>query len=365
MGMHRKERQMNEQFSFDASFINQASNSLDVSLNGNNNLIYQLKTPFQLTYIAYNSQIQPQIINITTLSGKSSFQYNLKMSDHMLQYSRHMLHFHDYFELLIVLEGTVTQMIENKEYQYAPGSCCLINRSLYHIEDYSDTTRILFIGFSIDFIKKLFEDCKSAEFSQERDILNSNFFHFIMEDLEHPGSKMYLDYIPTITNQRSVKILHDINSRLMEVLLHPVFGATHQIKGIFSQLIATLSDSSCYHCSKISLEQTADALIFSRISHLVEERHGRITREELSRQLNYSGDYINRIVHKFTGLCLFDYSMNFCMKKAADELIYSQKTIHEIATELKFSNQTHFYRLFKEKYGMTPKEFRLRASDSL
>ena len=45
-------------------------------------------------------------------------------------------------------------------------------------------------------------------------------------------------------------------------------------------------------------------------------------------------------------------------KKAAEELLYSQKTINEIAEELHFSNKTHFYKLFKEKYGITPKEFR-------
>ena len=112
----------------------------------------------------------------------------------------------------------------------------------------------------------------------------------------------------------------------------------------------------------MNLEQAADALIFSRISHFIEEKNGRINRDELSKQLNYSGDYINRIVHKFTGLCLFDYSMNFCMKKAAEELLHSQKTINEIANELNFSNKTHFYKLFKEKYGVTPKEFRANKS---
>ena len=179
-----------------------------------------------------------------------------------------------------------------------------------------------------------------------------------MDDLKHPGGKTYLDYIPAIKNQTSTNLLHDINSRLMDVLLHPVFGATHQVKGFFSLLISVLSDSAYFHCTRMNLEQTADALVFARISHFIEEKYGRIGRDELSGLLNYSGDYINRIVHKFTGLCLFDYSMNFCMKKAAEELLYSQKTINEIAEELHFSNKTHFYKLFKEKYGITPKEFR-------
>lgn len=350
---------MNTSYSNVASIVNSAKNSIHIELNEQNNTVYQIKTPFQLTYIAYNSEIEPQTLNITTLSGKYSHQYTQKLSDHRVQYNKRILHFHDYFELVIVLEGTVTQLIEDKEYHYTPGSCCLINRSLYHIEDYSDSARVLFIGFSVDFIKRLFEDCRTAEFSQEKEILKSDFYKFIVGDLANPGEKTYLDYIPTIENQSSTNLLHDINSRLMEILLHPVFGATYQIKGLFSLLISALSNSTYFHCSKMNLEQTADALIFSRISRLIEEKHGRISREELSKQLNYSGDYINRIVHKFTGLCLFDYSMNFCMKKAAEELIHSQKTITEITNDLNFSNKTHFYKLFKEKYGITPKEFRI------
>ena len=42
-----------------------------------------------------------------------------------------------------------------------------------YIEDYSDSARVLFIGFSVDFIKRLFEDCRTAEFSQEKEILKN------------------------------------------------------------------------------------------------------------------------------------------------------------------------------------------------
>lgn len=355
---------MNTSYLNTASIVNSTKNSIHIELNERNNTVYQIKTPFQITYISYNTQMDSQSLQITTLSGKSSHHYTQKLSDHHIQYNKRILHFHDYFELVVVLEGTITQLIEDKEYHYTPGSCCLINRSLYHIEDYSDSARVLFIGFSVDFIKKLFEDCKTADFSQEKEILNSDFYKFITEDLEHPGGKTYLDYIPAIINLSSANVLHDINSRLMEILLHPTFGATHQIKGLFSSLISILSDPVYFHCTKMNLEQTADALIFSRISHFIEEKHGRITRDELSIQLNYSGDYINRIVHKFTGLCLFDYCMTFCMKKAAEELLHSSKTINQIAYELNFSNKTHFYKLFKEKYGVTPKEFRANSISS-
>ncbi len=341
-----------------------SDNSIRIEMSEDNLSVYQIKVPFQITFISCSGGTGQDLLNITTLSGQHDCHYQQTLLIHHKQYNAKNLHLHDYFELLVVLEGTVSQMIEDKEYFYTPGSCCLINRSLYHLENYTGKAKILFIGFSVDFIRELFDHCSVADFPQEKEILDSDFYHFIMDDIKNPGSKAYLDFIPSLGNQTSVQMLHNINTSIMEVMLHPTFGATHQIKGLFSFLIASLSNPEYFHCSKILLEENSDILIFARISHLIEEKNGRITRSELARQLNYSGDYINRIINKFTGLCLFDYSMNFCMKKAADELIHSDRTIGEIATKLQFSNRTHFYKLFKKRYGVTPKEYRFKNKEA-
>ena len=50
--------------------------------------------------------------------------------------------------------------------------------------------------------------------------------------------------------------------------------------------------------------------------------------------------------------------MTFCLKKAAQYLTETNESIGSIATRLQFTNRTHFYSLFKQKYGVTPKEYR-------
>lgn len=91
----------------------------------------------------------------------------------------------------------------------------------------------------------------------------------------------------------------------------------------------------------------------------MEDMDGRITRSELERMLNYSGNYINSIVKKYTGLCLSDYSQMFYIKKAAHMLCTSTLSITEIMEKLHFTNTTHFYKCFKKHYQMTPKQYRL------
>ena len=98
-------------------------------------------------------------------------------------------------------------------------------------------------------------------------------------------------------------------------------------------------------------------------SNLLEDTDGRISRSELEQILNYSGNYLNTIVKKYTHKCLFDYGQTFCMKKAATLLKETTSSISEIMEELHFTNTTHFYKCFKEHYHMTPNQFRISSKN--
>ena len=108
----------------------------------------------------------------------------------------------------------------------------------------------------------------------------------------------------------------------------------------------------------VHLSSSPESLLFLRISRLLEDTDGRLPRSELARLLNYNGSYLNSIVQRRTGLCLFDYGMTFCFQKAERLLRETTLSVSEIALQLKFTNRTHFYELFRQKYGMTPQQWR-------
>ena len=66
----------------------------------------------------------------------------------------------------------------------------------------------------------------------------------------------------------------------------------------------------------------------------------------------------NTIVHKYTGMCLYDYGMTFTLKKAEHLLSDTTASISSIALQLGFNNRTHFYKIFKKKNGIPPGEYR-------
>lgn len=319
---------------------------------------YSMNVPFQMTLEYCDGADAEDYITIVTLSFTKSVLYHETVAVKNDSYAKNAPHFHNFFEFVVVLDGTITQRIEGKDYSYSAGSCCLINRSLRHLERYHSRCKVLFIGLSPDFITGLFDSIYHSPFASEKEICESTIYHFITDDLKISGKRAYLDFIPTYQNHQNMTRLHDMTEEIVHTLLYPEFGAFYRIRGLLCSFLSYLSSPQFYHCTDICLDTNSDFLLFSRIMRLFEESNGRATRTELEQTLNYSGDYLNRITNKYTGLCLYDYGMTFCLKKAAQYLVETNESISAIAALLKFTNRSHFYTLFKRKYGVTPMEYR-------
>lgn len=319
---------------------------------------YDMLTSFQLTYEYCSGISSEDFLNILMISPKASHYRTIPYSD-FSSFNARPTHKHNFFELLIVLKGNTIQKIDGKEFMYSAGTCCLINRNLSHTEKFTEETKLLFIGLSTDFVIELLHSCKTSYFYQEKNT-NDNFaLKFMEENLFSNEGKSYLDFFPNPQIQNNiVNTLYKISESLIHAVFSPQFGSTYMVKGLICTLLQYLNNKTIYHHTLIKLNSDSNLLLFSRITHLLEDTDGRISRSELEKILNYNGSYLNSIVKHHTGMCIFDYGMTFCLKKAAMLLTSTNDSITSIAEKLHFSNRSHFYRLFKEKYGQTPKEYR-------
>jgi AraC-like DNA-binding protein len=75
-------------------------------------------------------------------------------------------------------------------------------------------------------------------------------------------------------------------------------------------------------------------------------------------QLHLSPNYFGDLIKKETGSTALDYIQNKLINEAKARLFDDTKTMNIIATELGFKYQQHFTRLFKQKVGVTPNEYR-------
>lgn len=75
-------------------------------------------------------------------------------------------------------------------------------------------------------------------------------------------------------------------------------------------------------------------------------------------ELGMSRVQIYRKVKALLGYSVNDYMVNVRLKKAKHLILGTDKTIAEIASEVGFSSSTYFSTAFKNKFNMTPKEFK-------
>jgi len=75
-------------------------------------------------------------------------------------------------------------------------------------------------------------------------------------------------------------------------------------------------------------------------------------------QLHLSPNYFGDLIKKETGNTALDYIQSKLIEEAKIGLFDSAKSINEIANQLGFKYQQHFTRLFKQRMGMTPNEYR-------
>jgi two-component system response regulator YesN len=68
--------------------------------------------------------------------------------------------------------------------------------------------------------------------------------------------------------------------------------------------------------------------------------------------------YLSKIYKSETGENLSDYLLRLRMEKADHLLSDNQYKIHEIAKQLGYHNTSHFIKIFKKYYQMTPQEYR-------
>ena len=90
------------------------------------------------------------------------------------------------------------------------------------------------------------------------------------------------------------------------------------------------------------------------------EQHYRekIYLDYIAENLGISSCYLSRLFKKETGMCLQDYIIEVRLRRAAHLLVYSEEPIPKIAAYVNFPSQSYFGKMFKEKTGRTPRQYR-------
>lgn len=256
------------------------------------------------------------------------------------------VHQHNYIELAYVVQGEFRQKILDKTISFKQGELVLISQATPHCEYiYDRDCVVLFLNIQNALFKLLFSRDKKE-----------NLENFIVSLLLSGQSNYnYLQFVPKSSSDAlsTPKLLKNLISEIR----NKESGYTHVITGYILRLFTYLPLEYQFFLEKEDFYQLK-ALLFNDIKETIVQNYKDITIEKLQTKYHYNADYFNRLIQQFSSQTFIGFRQNIRLEAASNLLLNSDLCIENIAREVGYENQGYFYRIFKEKYSMTPFQYR-------
>ncbi|NIJ53621.1 AraC family transcriptional regulator [Dyadobacter arcticus] len=256
-------------------------------------------------------------------------------------------HQHNFFELVYIISGTGTQVINDNTFQYHPGHMFLITPEDTHSFDIETTTRFFFIRFNGVYIRR---NASLVAASQHNDQLQR--LEFILQNANHqPGC-----ILKNQTDKSIIKPL--VDAIIREYVNRDLYNKDLIQHYVNTMIILVARNIAKYLPEKINActdEKALDILqyIQQNIYHPDKIKAGYI-----SKHFGISESYLGRYFKKQTNETMQEYIISSRLKLVETRLLHSNLRMNEIADELSFTDESHMNRFFKKSKGMSLGEFR-------
>ncbi|ADL52800.1 helix-turn-helix domain-containing protein [Clostridium cellulovorans] len=268
-----------------------------------------------------------------------------------IQYGQHKngmgVHYHfDFSELVIVLNGTATHIVNNEQYVINKGDVFVINGGTWH--SYENTC-----DFEICNIMYQPENL----FNKSSDIERSYGYHalFVIEPFLRKecsfNSHLKLAFVDLEKVKRLIISMYDEYQSKIR-------GYQTLIWAYFMELVVFLSRR--YTLNNMGEKENLVSIAKS-ISYIENHFKEQITLTELAEKANISIRHFNRIFNKTYKTTPMNYIMKLRMQHASLLLKESKLSISDIAFESGFNDSNYFTRKFRKHFGVTPKEYRSKS----
>ena len=234
------------------------------------------------------------------------------------------------FQLLLTLEGEGILRYQEKEYRLTPGSAMLINT------------------------------WNSHEYQALDDGWKFKYLHF--------RGGMSDDYFTYINTQFGpVFPLHIRVFREAEERIDDIFRETDGIgvpdyptvsSNIYSILTSFLSSKNA-----VGSAQKSSAAIQQAAAYIAENYRRNITTQEIAEAAYLSRSYMSELFSKTYGISPHEYLTMFRLSHVKEKLLNSTVSVSEIAEQTGFRDVFTLSRVFKQKFGMSPSEYRKSVLD--
>ncbi|SHK65847.1 AraC family transcriptional regulator [Hespellia stercorisuis] len=270
-----------------------------------------------------------------------SFPYNTYLCTIPLDFSNVPTHWHDDFEFIVIKKGAGTVHVDLVEYPVFAGDVIIVlPGKLHSIEEKKGYTmeyeNIIFRG---DFLLSKHEDVCSQAF-----LIPLMQGHLTTDCHIHSSLSYYTDFTTIIS---SIDLLsHD----------RPT-GFQLAVKGYLYQLFFLLISNQHKDIPNPTGQKNLDKV--KLVIKYIEEHYAEpITLSQMAELCHYSDSHFMKFFRQQMKDSFVHYLNEYRLTMAARLLTTTSCSVLEIAAMVGFDNLSYFNRLFKKRYGVTPRQMR-------
>lgn len=269
--------------------------------------------------------------------GDSLF-YHLDYDERSHELNMEFQHFHDFYEICILLDRTAAHIIEGSLYEIQPLDIVLLRPSLLHKTQYPKGAppKRLMITFAMPRNTPGLESGYTELFS----IFNKPVPIFRFTEERRKEVLAPINDIFAISQQSSVLQSVMIHSKFVEFLcaLHRYSAENGYVR-----------------------EETGSSMsrrMYAIASYIHSHYQQDLSLDEVSRRFYVSAHHLSRQFNRVTGFTFTEYVQMTRIRNAQQLLLNSSEKITDIAAQCGFTSFSQFNRIFNKQNGMSPSAYR-------
>lgn len=292
------------------------------------------------------------LINKDLYTEKKDFEIDAKKllhNDELINIRKHTRfidfpeHKHNYIEMAYILQGEMIQKIKGKEIKLKKGEIIFLNQHITH-EIKASSKEDIIINFIIK--PEFFEYILNLI---DKENIISKFLFSTIYGGSRKGEYICF-YVGNIKNVQNI-----IEQVINEIINMSTLGKS-KIKFLVGLLLIELLNNPQSIVSYS--EENYDIKLMMEILKYIDESYEEANLTKLCETLHQQDYKICKLIKKNTGLTFKELVQEKRIEKAIELLKSTDYAIEDIIRRVGYENDSYFYRIFKKKFGLSPKEYK-------
>lgn len=255
-------------------------------------------------------------------------------------------HAHDFYEMNFVLEGCFTNFIETQPLLMTTGDFLLIHPEVYHTVYNPSPSQGTLVNILLrnewvlsNVCKYIFPESPMGAFLQHA--ASPQFYRYIFFPNKDPSCIKHIKQVIDGYKDGPYASL-SLNAKALELLC------------------AMLENSEPAQLSSLIIPSR---IMMDMLSY-IQKNYASITLERLAAHMNYSSTHICRLFKKYMHTSFSETLINIRLTHAKALLLSTKESSQSISHYVGYDSVEYFHRLFRNRVGCTPGEYRKNTTNT-